>query len=70
MDFYYFNDHVDVHGNHEVHTGDCKYLPSSSNRTLIGYYSSCADAIAVALVEHPNYSFDGCFYCCRECHTG
>lgn len=70
MDFYYFNDTADPHGYHEVHTEDCMYLPSLTNRTLIGYCSSCAEAINEAKAEHPSLQFDGCFWCCRECHHG
>lgn len=49
MNFYYFNDNADEHGYHEVHTDDCTFLPSLSNRTLIGYYSDCKAAIIAAL---------------------
>lgn len=70
MDWYYFNDNTDEHGNHEVHKDTCSYLPSSLNRTLIGYYSDCASAINAAKMKYPYKSFDGCYFCCRECHKG
>lgn len=44
MKHYYFNNGTDIHGNHEVHTEDCTFLPSVSNRTYIGYYSDCSSA--------------------------
>ena len=53
MNFYYFNDNADEHGYHEVHTDDCTFLPSLSNRTLIGYYSDCKAAIIAARLAHP-----------------
>ena len=70
MNFYYFNDNADEHGYHEVHTDDCTFLPSLSNRTLIGYYSDCKAAIIAARIAHPGKKFDGCYFCCRECHRG
>lgn len=70
MSFYYFNNNVDEHGYHEVHTGECTFLPSSFNRTLIGYYSDCKTAIKAARIAYPDKDFDGCYFCCRECHKG
>lgn len=70
MKFYYFNNSADVHGRHEVHTEDCSYIPSSENRTMIGYMSNCSDAIDRAKREHPSKSFDGCYWCSRECNKG
>lgn len=70
MKFYYFNNATDINGYHEVHTDDCAHLPNIINRTYIGYYSSCSEAISKAKAEHPNFAFDGCFWCCRECHHG
>ena len=67
---YYFNDNTDINGNHEVHTGDCSFLPSALNRTYIGYYTSCSDAIVAAKAKHPYKKFDGCYYCCKPCHKG
>lgn len=68
--YYYFNDNTDKNGNHEVHSEGCSFLPSVSNRTYIGYYSSCSDAIAAAKAKYPYKSFDGCYYCCNPCHKG
>ena len=70
MKHYYFYDYTDKHGNHEVHTGDCSKLPSIMNRTYIGYYSSCKEAISKAKSSFPLKSFDGCYYCSNECHNG
>lgn len=70
MNFYYFNNNTDNKGNHEVHTGDCSYLPLPSNRILIGYFSNCSDAIKEAKKKYPSKSFDGCYHCCRLCHKG
>ena len=53
MKFYYFNDNTDSNGYHEVHTEDCSYLPAIQNRTYIGYFSNCHDAIKEAHTKHP-----------------
>lgn len=65
---YYFNNDVDNHYRHEVHTEDCSYLPL--DRTYIGYFDNCKDAISKAEQQYPQKAFDGCFFCCRECHKG
>lgn len=67
---YYFYNYVDSKGNHEVHTGDCSYLPAVENRTYIGLYNSCSDAISAAKKQYPLKSFDGCYFCCTSCHKG
>ncbi|MGM0108780.1 hypothetical protein IGJ47_001929 [Enterococcus sp. AZ172] len=70
MQFYFFNDNVDEHNRHEVHTDDCKFLPEIFHRTYIGLEDSCRAAITIAKKEYPEKSFDGCYYCCRLCHKG
>lgn len=52
--------------NHEVHTDDCPWLPSSSNREYLGYYSNCSDALKKAKTIYANS--DGCAICCSSCH--
>ncbi len=70
MQNYYFNDNTDQNGYHEVHTESCSFLPSAMNRTYIGVFNSCSEAIEAAQRKYPLYSFDGCFYCCNSCHKG
>lgn len=70
MAHYYFNIYTDANGYHEVHTGNCAYLPSELNREYIGYYQDCQSAILAAHTAHPSKKFDGCYFCCRECHKG
>lgn len=67
---YYFNIYSDSKGNHEIHTKDCVFLPSVLNREYIGYYSSCQAAMKAARSKYPNKKFDGCYFCCNECHRG
>ena len=66
--FYFFNIHEDDKGNHEVHVESCAYLPELKNRKLIGFRQDCKSAIADAQKEYPDFKFDGCYFCCRECH--
>lgn len=68
--FYYYNTSVDKNENHEVHTGECEYLPDVLNREMIGLENNCKDAILRAKKENPRKKFDGCFFCSRSCHTG
>ena len=69
MKHYYINNNTsNPNGNNEVHAEDCKYLPSPTNRTYLGYFN---DAIAaVEKAKSQGYSnADGCVHCCREAHT-
>lgn len=68
--FYFFNINEDDKGRHEVHIELCNYLPNIKNRQLIGYCTDCKSAIHDAQLKYPHYRFDGCYYCCRECHKG
>ena len=70
MNHYFFNIHSDSNENHEIHTKDCAFLPSLLNREYIGYYSSCQEAMKAAKSKYPNKKFDGCYFCCNECHRG
>lgn len=70
MTYYYYNNNTDNKGNHEVHKDNCSYLPAANNRTLIGYETNCQSAIDSAKRKTGKTNFDGCYYCCRPCHTG
>lgn len=65
---YYFNNKADDKGRHEVHERTCRYL--TENKTEIGVFSSCQDAIRQAKLQHFQKEFDGCFWCSRSCHKG
>lgn len=69
MKFYAYK-YVDNNGCHEVHTYDCKFLPSEENRVYLGDFNNCNEAIKHAKVKHPGHNFDGCYHCCRSCHRG
>ena len=62
---YYVNDNAQVTGEREVHREDCSFLPG--DRTYLGEFSNCEEALEKA-GEYYN-KVDGCYFCCRECHT-
>ena len=67
MKHYYVNKQAQTTGEHEVHSETCSYLPSLTNRQYLGYFSDCYAALKEAKKYYSNV--DGCYYCCRECHT-
>ena len=69
MESYYLNNHQQANGDYEVHTSSCKYLPSIENRTYLGLFSNCKDAVHAARRVYPSRKIDGCYYCCNPCHT-
>ncbi|MFD2638364.1 hypothetical protein [Piscibacillus salipiscarius] len=68
--YYYFYDFKDRYDRHEVHDEDCFRLPNKENRTYIGIFKNCEDAIQQAKRDYPHRKFDGCYHCSRECHNG
>ena len=52
--------------NHEVHTEDCQWMPTSHNRQYLGYFSNCFEAMKKAKEFYNNV--DGCATCCPACH--
>ncbi len=63
MKSYYFNNVADVNGNYEIHAEDSPFIPSSLDRTYIGDFSSCDDALQMAISQYPEKSF----VCCPQC---
>ncbi|TPD62728.1 hypothetical protein FIV46_01225 [Emcibacter nanhaiensis] len=64
---YYVNENAQSGGEHEVHRGDCSWLPKRENRIYLGDFSSCHPAISAARAHFLNV--DGCAHCCPACHT-
>ncbi len=64
---YYVNKNAQPTGEHEVHEETCSYLPSPNNRKDLGEFSSCHGAVQRAKELYSNV--DGCYYCCKPCHT-
>ena len=67
MPQFYVNKNAQSSGEHEVHTSICNYLPLPENRIFLGSFDNCASAVREAKKHFNNV--DGCFYCCRPCHT-
>jgi hypothetical protein len=65
---HYVHTTTDNQGDHEVHEEGCPHMPSLNNRVFLGDYSSCTPAVAET--KRRGYSrANGCYWCCRPCHT-
>lgn len=71
MDRFIINKNAQANGDHEVHnvTRECSYMPNSENQVDLGYHASCHGAVAVAKTQWPEHRINGCYYCCKPCHT-
>ena len=69
MGGYYVNPNRQSSGDYEVHLQGCYWLSLVSGPVYLGWFSSCAPAVATAanLGYRPA---NGCYYCARACHTG
>lgn len=65
MASYYVNNNPQPNGDYEVHVPGCTYFPS--NRTFLGDFAHCAQAVAKANETHR--PANGCYWCCNACHT-
>ena len=65
---YYVNNRAQSNGDHEVHTTGCRYLPKIVSKKYLGDFSSCRPAVIAAKKIYPQSN--GCWTCCRPCHTG
>ncbi len=68
MQNYYVNKTTQPSGDHEVHRGDCYWMPDAVNRMYLGLFNKCE-----AAVEEAQKTYDtanGCFHCSPDCHTG
>lgn len=65
MASYYVNQNQQSNGDHEVHVEGCSYMPLY--KTYLGEYSSCQPAVAKAKLTYSRAN--GCYWCCRACHT-
>lgn len=67
MDTYYVNDNAQDNGDHEVHKSGCSFMPDASNRTNLGAHPDCHSAVRKAKTIYKQSN--GCYYCCKACHT-
>lgn len=65
---YYIHTLKDAQGDHEVHIETCTRLPLVTNREHLGNFNHCRDAVSKAK-EKGYKPVNGCYWCCRECHT-
>ena len=66
MAAYFVNDDPQPNGDHEVHVSGCSHFPS--RYTWVGEHDGCATAVAQANRSHA--PANGCYWCCRPCHSG
>ncbi len=67
MPLYFVNRRPQDNGDHEVHSEGCMRLPREANRDLLGWFSSCHEAVQAAKRRYPKVN--GCYWCSPECHT-
>ena len=64
---YYVNENAQSNGDHEVHKDRCSHMPYLTNRTYLGGFTNCRDAVREAKKLYS--TANGCYYCAYECHT-
>lgn len=71
MQRFIINQNAQANGDHEVHnaTTGCSYMPNLANQLDLGFHASCKEAVASAKQKWPNNRINGCYYCCKACHT-
>lgn len=68
--FYYVNNDQTKNpgSHHEVHTEEHANELNIKNKTYLGYYDNCHDAVEKAKETYSDA--DGCAICCSLCHKG
>lgn len=66
---YFFTKDTDAKGRHIVHMESCGFQSGQTEKIFIGYFNNGKEAVAKAQKAHPRMVFEGCFWCCPECHT-
>lgn len=64
---YFVNNQQQPNGDNEVHVAGCRYMPAPANAVPLGNHLVCQTAVTQAKIRFPRAN--GCFYCCRPCHT-
>ena len=68
MPRFYVNSNPQANGDHEVHEDNsCSNAPSQINRKDLGHHSNCYGAVEEAKKTYSRAN--GCYYCCKACHT-
>ena len=65
------NKNQQQNGDYEGHntTTGCSFMPLVANQVALGVHTDCASAVRKAKETWPNARINGCYYCCRACHT-
>lgn len=71
MNQFIINSNQQPNGDHEVHnrTTGCSHMPDPANQVDLGFHTSCHGAVQKARTQWPSSRINGCYYCCRACHT-
>ena len=64
---YYVSDYAQSNGVHEVHREGCTFMPAEDERTYLGVFDNCSDAVKKAREYYAQSK--GCYYCTKERHT-
>lgn len=64
---YYVNKNAQPNGDHEVHKEGCVWMPQASNRTYLGDFPTCFEAVRKAKTLYSQAN--GCATCSPACHT-
>ncbi|TLN26979.1 hypothetical protein FDZ71_00335 [bacterium] len=64
---YFVNSQPQPNRDHEVHVQGCAHMPAPQHAIPLGEHVVCQTAVAKAKIRYP--TANGCFYCCRPCHT-
>ncbi|RAJ04064.1 hypothetical protein LX64_02941 [Chitinophaga skermanii] len=64
---YYVNDNTQKNGDHEVHVNGCYFLKVITNKSYLGEFDTCQEAVRVAKKLY--VQSNGCAYCSEACHT-
>ncbi len=67
MKRYYVCMHAQDHGEHEVHTAVCRWMPKTESRIYLGIFSHCSAAVANARVHYAHVT--GCPHCSPDAAT-
>ena len=71
MQKFIINQNQQSNGDHEVHNAStgCSHMPNVENQIDLGYHESCKEAVSGAKQKWSDNRINGCYYCCRVCHT-
>ena len=64
---YYVNDTPQTNGDHEIHVPTCYFFSMIKNRTYLGEFETCYEAVHKAKKLYS--TANGCIHCCPQCHT-